>query len=208
MFKLELGPTGQFASRGNVCIFPQDPSPLGTCLPPPLSQLHDEVCVIFIGSPDIEVTIEMLSRSPLLVRRSRIIEALKWLIQHNSLYSDLNIDLVEEAAAHYPEAGIPIPIQSIIRVNTNSEGASYTQQANSEQFNQNVSPLGMPSSTVIDADHADSTYKMRKLNALQRLKAGQTSFIKYPSGSTPLPTRHSPDTYGHLWPTLFPYGSE
>ncbi|KAF9068048.1 hypothetical protein BDP27DRAFT_1224973, partial [Rhodocollybia butyracea] len=47
---------------------------------------------------------------------------------------------------------------------------------------------------------------MRKLNALQRLKAGQTSFIKYPSGSTPLPTRHSPDTYGHLWPTLFPYG--
>ncbi|KAE9393396.1 hypothetical protein BT96DRAFT_829363, partial [Gymnopus androsaceus JB14] len=47
---------------------------------------------------------------------------------------------------------------------------------------------------------------MRKLNALQRLKFQQQSFIKYPSGSTPLPTRHSPHTYGHLWPTLFPYG--
>jgi hypothetical protein len=28
MFKLELGPTGQYAFRSNVCIFPQDPSPL------------------------------------------------------------------------------------------------------------------------------------------------------------------------------------
>ncbi|KIK56956.1 hypothetical protein GYMLUDRAFT_87171 [Collybiopsis luxurians FD-317 M1] len=28
MFKLELGPTGQYASRGNVCVLPQDPGPL------------------------------------------------------------------------------------------------------------------------------------------------------------------------------------
>ncbi|KAJ3870706.1 hypothetical protein F5051DRAFT_314130, partial [Lentinula edodes] len=49
MFKLELGPSGQYASRGNVCIFPQDPGPLATCLPPPLSQLHDEICVILVG---------------------------------------------------------------------------------------------------------------------------------------------------------------
>ncbi|KAE9388266.1 hypothetical protein BT96DRAFT_744070, partial [Gymnopus androsaceus JB14] len=105
MFKLEIGPTGQYASRGNVCIFPQDPSPLTTSLPPPLSQLHDEVCIILVGSPDVEVTVEMLSRSPLLVRRARIIEALKWLIQHNPLYSDLEIDAMEANAAQYPEKG-------------------------------------------------------------------------------------------------------
>lgn len=35
MFKLEVGPTGQFASRGNVCVFAQDPGPLVTTLPPP-----------------------------------------------------------------------------------------------------------------------------------------------------------------------------
>lgn len=33
MFKLQLGPSGQYASKGNVCIFPQDPSPLATSLP-------------------------------------------------------------------------------------------------------------------------------------------------------------------------------
>ncbi|KAJ3870369.1 hypothetical protein F5051DRAFT_304231, partial [Lentinula edodes] len=112
MFKLELGPTGQYASRGNVCIFPQDPSPLTTCLPPPLSQLHDEICVILVGSPDAEVTVETLSRSPLLVRRSRIIEALRWLIQNNPLYADLNVGIIESNAAQYPENGIPIPVEA------------------------------------------------------------------------------------------------
>ncbi|THU78920.1 hypothetical protein K435DRAFT_699072 [Dendrothele bispora CBS 962.96] len=86
MFKLELGPSGQYASRGNVCILPQDPSPLATSLPPPLSQLHDEICVILVGSPDIEVTIDILAKTPLLVRRNKIIEALKWLKLNNPLY--------------------------------------------------------------------------------------------------------------------------
>ncbi|THU79850.1 hypothetical protein K435DRAFT_736706, partial [Dendrothele bispora CBS 962.96] len=64
----------------------------------------------------------------------------------------------------------------------------------------------MPSSTVVDADHVDSTYKMRKLNAISRLKSGTEPFIKFPSGSVPLPTRNNPKLFGYLWPTLFPYG--
>ncbi|TRM57990.1 hypothetical protein BD626DRAFT_411087, partial [Schizophyllum amplum] len=47
---------------------------------------------------------------------------------------------------------------------------------------------------------------MRKLDALLAIKQGK-SFLKYPSGSIPLPTRHNPKVYGHLWPTLFPYGA-
>ncbi|KAJ3870707.1 hypothetical protein F5051DRAFT_447275 [Lentinula edodes] len=75
-------------------------------------------------------------------------------------------------ANQYPEHGILIPLKSIIRTSSNSEGSSYTAQANSEQFNGNVSSSGMLSSTVVDADHIDSTYQMRKLNALQQLKTG------------------------------------
>ncbi|THU88716.1 hypothetical protein K435DRAFT_679291, partial [Dendrothele bispora CBS 962.96] len=128
MFKLELGPSGQYASRGNVCIFPQEPGPLATCLPPPLTELHDEICVILVGSPKTEVTIDKLTKTPLLIRRSRINEALKWLKLHNPLYSDLDLCAMESNAASYPEHGIPIPLQSIIRTNANSEGSSYTQQ--------------------------------------------------------------------------------
>ncbi|KAJ3804343.1 hypothetical protein F5876DRAFT_53516, partial [Lentinula aff. lateritia] len=191
---------------GNVCIFPQDPGPLATCLPPPLSQLHDEICVILVGSPDTEITIETLTRTPLLIRRLRIINALQWLQQNNPLYYDLNLDVMLVNANQYPEHGIPIPLKSIIRTSTNSEGSSYTAQANSEQFNENVSSSGMLSSTVVDADHIDSTYQMRKLNALQQLKTGHSPFIKFPSGSIPLSTYKNPRVYAYLWPTLFPYG--
>ncbi|KAJ3889852.1 hypothetical protein GG344DRAFT_50865, partial [Lentinula edodes] len=206
MFKLDLGPSGQFASKGNVCIFPQDPSPLSTCLPPSLSQLHDEICIILVGSPDTEISIDTLAKTPLLVRRSKIIAALQWLKLHNPLYADLDLDQVYTTAAQYPEYGIPIPLKSIIRTCSNSDGSSYTQQSNLESFNDNVTPFGMPSSTVIDADHIDSTYKMRKLNALQQLKEGSQPFIKFPSGSIPLSTYNNPKLYGYLWPTLFPYG--
>ncbi|KAL1724582.1 hypothetical protein EV714DRAFT_177248, partial [Schizophyllum commune] len=110
MFKLELGPAGQFASRGNVCIFPQDPSPLLTSLPPPLSTLHDEICVILVGSPTTDISIEMLRRSPLLVRRSRIVNALLWLIENNPLYADLDVNEIMRNASDYPECDVPIPV--------------------------------------------------------------------------------------------------
>ncbi|KAJ3871462.1 hypothetical protein F5051DRAFT_340853, partial [Lentinula edodes] len=177
-----------------------------TCLPPPLSQIYDEICVILVGSPDAEITIETLMQTPLLVRRSRIIEALEWLQMNNPLYYDLNLDTMYNNASQYLENGIPIPLKSVIRISSNSEGSSYTAQANFEQFNENVSSSGMLSSTVVDADHIDSTYQMRKLSALQHLKRSNKPFIKFPSGSTPLSTYKNPKLYAYLWPTLFPYG--
>ncbi|THV01807.1 hypothetical protein K435DRAFT_585896, partial [Dendrothele bispora CBS 962.96] len=108
MFKLELSSSGQYASRGNVCILPQDPSLLATCLPPPLSTFHNEICVVLVGSPNAEVTIDILAKTPLLVWCSKIIEALKWLKAHNPLYWDLELDIVLSNAAEYPEHGIPI----------------------------------------------------------------------------------------------------
>ncbi|KAI3998027.1 hypothetical protein K523DRAFT_219239, partial [Schizophyllum commune Tattone D] len=103
MFKLEAGPSGQSASRGNACIFAQDPSPLLTSLPPPLSVLADEICVVFVGSPNAEVTLETLRKTPLLVRRQRILDALRWLMANNPLYHDLCMEDVIENLEEYPE---------------------------------------------------------------------------------------------------------
>ncbi|KAJ7239915.1 hypothetical protein C8J57DRAFT_1086116 [Mycena rebaudengoi] len=83
MYKLSLGPSGQFAARGNVCILPQDTTSFLSAMPPPLSQIRAEVCVILVGSPDTEVTHDMLRKSPLLVRREKVRKALFWLIEHN-----------------------------------------------------------------------------------------------------------------------------
>jgi hypothetical protein len=223
MFKLELGPTGQYASRGNVCIFPQDPGPFQQIMPPPLSQVCGEVCVILVGSPETVVTASMLERSPLLVRKSRVVSALLWLRMHNPLYSDLDPGAVVANAAEYPDNGVPVPVEEFCRVSGSSEGSSYTEQAHDEQF-ANVGPAGMPSCTVVDADCVDSTHQQAKLAALDvlkkstssysdrkdaalsLLKSGSVPYIKFPSGSRPLSTYQDPRVYGYLWPTLFPYG--
>ncbi|KAJ6457297.1 hypothetical protein C8R45DRAFT_775740, partial [Mycena sanguinolenta] len=63
MYKLTLGPAGQLAVRGNVCILPQDTTSFLSAIPVPLFKLRDEICVILVGSPNTEVTYDMLKRS-------------------------------------------------------------------------------------------------------------------------------------------------
>ena len=56
-----------------------------------------------------------------------------------------------------------------------------------------------------DVDDNKVSLTVRKLNALRYLKAGGV-FAKTSTSDETLNTRHNPDTYGLLWPTLFPYG--
>ncbi|KAJ7083132.1 hypothetical protein B0H15DRAFT_785155, partial [Mycena belliarum] len=110
MYKLSLGPTGQFSARGNVCILPQDTASFISAMPVPLFRLRDEICVILVGSPDTEVTHDMLKRSPLLVRREKIRTALSWLIDNNPLYADLDRDAVLHNSDEYPVYDCPLAI--------------------------------------------------------------------------------------------------
>ncbi|KAJ6623612.1 hypothetical protein B0H10DRAFT_1716996, partial [Mycena sp. CBHHK59/15] len=89
----------QRSASGNVCIHPHDISTIATVLPRPISALYDEIVVIFV-TDEHKATAEMFKRTPFLVRRGRILQALSWLKANNRLYSDIIIDLV--ALAEYP----------------------------------------------------------------------------------------------------------
>nr|GAT43560.1 predicted protein [Mycena chlorophos] len=206
MFKLELGASGQYASRGNVCILPHDPTPFATTLPPPLSVFRDEISIILVGSPDTTVTSDMLLRTPILVRRQRIINALLWLRENNPLYGDLDVASIHRNASSYPEEGLPLPVEDFLRTSANaSEGSSYVHDA-SDQLHPNVNLHSMPTSTLQDLDRTDATFQDRKLVHLDLIKQNLHRFIKFPSGSTPMNTRDNPAMFGRLFPTLFPYG--
>ncbi|KAJ7084567.1 hypothetical protein B0H15DRAFT_783776, partial [Mycena belliarum] len=209
MYKLSLGPSGQFAARGNVCILPQDSTSFLDAMPAPLSQIRDEICVILVGSADTEITHDMLQKSPLLVRREKIRKALFWLIEHNPLYADLDKNLVIQNLCEYPVYDCPLATQDFLRTNSASnQGSSYTSysgQANTELFEgSNTSEL--TATTLVDVDNVDTTYSQRKLAALRLLKKHEAGFVKFPSGNMPLSTSKNPRVFGWLWPTLFPYG--
>jgi hypothetical protein len=209
MYKLTLGPSGQLAAHGSVCILPQDTTSFISAMPIPLFRLKDEICVILVGSPDTEVTHDMLKRSPLLVRRERIRTALFWLIENNPLYADLDRDVVLENSEEYPVHDCPLAVTDFLRTNSaNNQGSSYTSysdQANAVLF-EGADGFELTSSTLVDVDSLASTYQQRKLDALRRLKKHEAGFVKFPSGNTPLSTWKNPRIFGWLWPTLFPYG--
>ncbi|KAJ7635222.1 hypothetical protein FB45DRAFT_743942, partial [Roridomyces roridus] len=214
---------GQFAARGNVSVFAQDPGPLITVMPRPLNEIRGEICVVLVGSPNTPITLPMLERTPLLVRRHKVVQALEWLHSNNPLYSDLDMEDVVCNAEDYPDHSVPIPIEEMYRTVSSTEGGNYAQPAD-EQPARNVETSGIPSCTVVDADNMDSTSLYRKLAALQQLSNASATYaqrkgafvdmiknqdhpyVKYPSSSQPMSTIKNPNLYAYLWPTIFPYG--
>ncbi|KAJ7896888.1 hypothetical protein B0H13DRAFT_1576337, partial [Mycena leptocephala] len=199
-------PSGQMAVRGNVCILPQDSNSFVSAMPAPLFRVRDEICVILVGSPDTEVTQDMLRKSPLLVRRECIRRALFWHIENNPLYSDLDKNLVIENLEEYPEHDCQLATTDFLGTNSaTKQGSSYmthSDQANSELF-ESSNTFELTASTLVDVDSLQSTYKQRKL---RKLKNQESGFVKFPSGGMPLSTSKNPQVFGWLFPTLFPYG--
>jgi hypothetical protein len=181
-FKLSLGPDGQLSSRGNVCILPQDTVSFFEVMPPPLSVIRDEICVVLVGSPDAVITEDTLTSGPLLVRRHKIEMALLWLINNNPLYSDLDKHQTMRNLGEYPEMGSPIAVRECLQTNSaGNQGTAYhpyseADGSNNELFEGIDKSTGLTATTPVDVDNIETTFKQRKLDALRALKAGEADF--------------------------------
>jgi hypothetical protein len=135
---------------------------------------------------------------------------LLWLIDNNPLYRDLDKTATLHNSKEYPDYGCPLAVKEFMHTNSaNNQSASYTSysdQANAELFDSNNAEFELTSTTLVDADNINATYRQRKLEALRLLKNQQLEFVKLPSGNVPLSTSKNPKVFGLLWPTLFPYG--
>ncbi|KAJ6615381.1 hypothetical protein B0H10DRAFT_1631033, partial [Mycena sp. CBHHK59/15] len=203
----------QRAASGNVCIHPHEISTIATVLPRPMSALYNEIVVIFV-TDEHEATAEMFKRTPFLIRWGRILHALNWLKANNRLYSDIIIDLV--ALAEYPadeDGCVPFPVQ-FQSPNDTIRGQNRLTLAMDSQIPLSLSGkccchIAPHFSNILpgtfDVENTEISLNSRKIEALHQLKAGG-DFVKSPTSAETLSTRHNPDVYGMLWPTLFPYG--
>ncbi|THV00038.1 hypothetical protein K435DRAFT_618458, partial [Dendrothele bispora CBS 962.96] len=93
---------GKLEQRGttsNVCIHPHEIKNIANRLPRPFDTLKDEIAVMIVSN-DTEVTVKAFKRTPFLVRRQKILDALIWLKANNRFYHDLEIDM--DALNGYP----------------------------------------------------------------------------------------------------------
>ena len=76
-------------------------------LPPPLKDFDDMLAVIFTGP--VKPTEDDLKRTPFLVRRSAVGNAIRWLKLNHTDYFD--VDVSEDNLNQYPDSDIPVSIE-------------------------------------------------------------------------------------------------
>ncbi|KAF9549161.1 hypothetical protein CPC08DRAFT_648282, partial [Agrocybe pediades] len=92
--------------KANAIMFASPMQKVYSKLPPPIDELDDVLAYIFTGPA--RPTPEEMKRTPLLVRRNAVAEALNWLILNHTDYADIQID--HTALRQYPEDDAPVTI--------------------------------------------------------------------------------------------------
>ncbi|EAU91688.2 hypothetical protein CC1G_04456 [Coprinopsis cinerea okayama7 len=97
---------GHYKMIANVIAFPNPTAKVFRRLPPRKEDIDDVIAVIFTGvTPPSD---EDLKRTPVLVRRARVLAALRWLRLNHYDYADLIIDY--DALNTYDESGVPVKV--------------------------------------------------------------------------------------------------
>src|ERR1700687_1361444 len=98
--------SGMHKMKSNIIMF-ENPTPkIYQTLPPPLKDVDDVLAFIFTGP--CRPTQDDLKRTPLLVRRRRVCEALNWLMLNHVDYHALHIS--QENLDQSPEDGPPVVV--------------------------------------------------------------------------------------------------
>ncbi|KAH6869345.1 hypothetical protein BKA70DRAFT_1102179, partial [Coprinopsis sp. MPI-PUGE-AT-0042] len=107
---------GHFKMVANVIALPCPTAKVYARLPPRREEMSDVIAVVFTGVKP--PTDEDLGRTPVLVRRRKVLQALEWLKLNHIDYGDLEID--HDALATYKSKDIPVGV--LHRVVTLEEG--------------------------------------------------------------------------------------
>jgi hypothetical protein len=203
-------PYSQRAFKGHIIIYPQNPSAIAHILPPALDEVSTLVCVLFVGSTPPSVEWLRAKASPLLIRRERVRNALEWLVEHNSLYKDIEIDrgLLDGLE---DEQILPVHIQHVVPdhsddvVTSRYDGPSVASEEHYHRDNVASSKVSFTNVVVTDVDAHAPANELRAA-ALRHIKLHGGGYIEIPHGPRPVNEFFNPHLFPMIYPTLFPYG--
>ncbi|KAA1479919.1 hypothetical protein DENSPDRAFT_757329, partial [Dentipellis sp. KUC8613] len=111
--------SGQWKMKANAVFFSTPTPKILAALPPKLEDLDEVLAIIFIGT--IKPTESEFRRTPLLVRRNKVAEALEWLKLNHIDYSDLQISY--QNLQQYPETLPPVVVECKLKQNPVEPGS-------------------------------------------------------------------------------------
>ena len=170
------------------------------CLPPPIEDLDDVLAILFTGP--CKPTGEEFKRTPLLIRRKNVAQALEWLKLNHSDYSDLDISY--EELNRYPEDKPPVSIHyQHSLTNKVEEGTSVFDDAPDDGVEDGACPFVVHGLTGEQLT-AKSASALKGLALRHWNNHGGALAVSH--DASPQSIYNNPSLYPQIFPWLFPYG--
>jgi hypothetical protein len=192
--------SGMRKMKANVVAFESPTPKIYTILPPPRDDIDDVLAILFTGPS--KPTPEDFARTPFLVRRNAVINALNWLKLNHADYADIEIS--ETNMKQYQEDMPPVSIEYRgSSSNKVPEGTSVFDQAEEEGTEKGECAFTVHGLTgellQTMSPNALKALALRHLNSNGKMLAVGHS-------DKPQSMWNNPQLYPQMFPWLFPYG--
>ena len=193
--------SGMHKMKCNAIMFENPMPKIYQRLPPPIDDLDEVLAFIFTGP--CRPTPEDLERTPLLVRRHKIADALEWLKLNHSDYFDLNIDYDNLKA--YPEKGPPVVV-TYRSAGSNKEPEATSAYDNDEEDGVEDGPCPFVVNGVTGEQLETLSLQAMVAKAAKHLREDNGGVLAIGHDAKPQSIYHNPQLYPMMFPCLFPYG--
>ncbi|KDR76169.1 hypothetical protein GALMADRAFT_67670, partial [Galerina marginata CBS 339.88] len=164
-------------------------------LPPPRSELDDVLAFVYMGNT--APTPEDFARTPLLVRRNKVANALNWLKLNHREYEDLEIS--NENLMTYPEYGVPVAVD-FRKTDGDSNKLATEMSLNDNEIEEGSEDGPCPFTVhgLTGEEYSTLSPKAMKAMALRHLQAGGKVLGIGHEGS-PLSMYDHPEAYPNMF---------
>jgi hypothetical protein len=192
--------SGMRKMKANVVAFESPTPKIYTVLPPPRDDMDEVLAILFTGPS--KPTPEDFARTPFLVRRNAVINALNWLKLNHADYADIEVS--EENMKQYQEDMPPVSIEYRESLsNKVPEGTSVFDQNEEEGTEKGDCAFTVHGLTgellQTMSPNALKALALRHLNSNGKMLAVGHS-------DKPQSMWNNPQLYPQMFPWLFPYG--
>ena len=197
---IRVASSGLRKMASHVVAFDSPVPKLYQSLPPPVEDLDEVLAILFTGP--CKPSEKEFERTPLLVRRKNVAQALEWLKMNHVDYADLNISY--EELNRYPEHVPPISVHyQHSLTNKVEEGTSVFDDAPDDGVEEGECPFVVHGLTG-DQLTTKSASALKGLALRHWNNRGAALGISH--DATPQSIYNNPNLYPQIFPWLFPYG--
>lgn len=179
-------------------------SNIASTLPLALNELSQSIKIIFVGT---FIPNAINFKNIMCIRRQKVFNALKWLINNNHLYK--NVKICQKNLELLPENDVPKVLLDTMKIyNTKIDEKGYVNDPLKEYNILIENEIPIDTSAIVDTEGINISNDILNNEILCKINNDETedSLYAIPHSGEPVNEYYNPTLLMSLYPTLFPYG--